>query len=67
MYQVLAYGGPKHKAWLVRRFGDDGIRKWIVGRRGGGLTIEQMRPWIAERTARAWLKHNPGAQIWEER
>ncbi len=67
MYQVRASGGPEHKAWLVRRFGDRGIRTWILRNRGRGLTIKQMIPWITERVARKWQAGNPGAQIWENR
>lgn len=67
MYQVLAYGSHKHKAWLVRRVGDSAIRRWLLARRGGGLTPEQMRPWVSERRARQWLSENPGTAIWANR
>ena len=67
MLHVLTYGSSTQKSWLRRRFGDPGIRRWIEGKRGGGLTLEQMSPWVSTRTARRWLSDNAYAQIWQER
>jgi hypothetical protein len=67
MLHVLTRGGEEHKRWLVRRFGDPGIRLWIVKNRGRGLTVKQMSPWVSERTARRWQKDNPYALLWENR
>jgi hypothetical protein len=64
---VLTRGGEEDRRWLVRRFGDRGIRRWILERRGRGLTVRQMSPWISERTARRWQHDDPYAQIWENR
>jgi hypothetical protein len=44
MLHVLTRGGLEHRRWLVQRFGDGGIRRWIVSRKGRGLTVEQMSP-----------------------
>ena len=67
MQQVLTRGNRRHKEWIVRRFGDDGIRRWIVEHRGRGLTVEQMAPWVSTRTARRWQSANPFALIWQNR
>jgi hypothetical protein len=67
MLQVLTYGSAHQKTWLVRRFGDDGIRRWIVANRGRGLTIAQMSGWVSERTARKWQAGNSYAQLWQHR
>ena len=64
---VLTRGGPEHIQWLVQRFGDHRIRAWIARRRGRGLTIRQMAPWISERTARRWQRDNPYAAFWDNR
>jgi hypothetical protein len=67
MLHVLTRGGDEHKRWLVRRFGDRGIRRWIIENRGRGLTNKQMSPWVSERTARKWQWQNPYALLWENR
>ncbi len=67
MLHVLTRGGNEHKRWLVRRFDDSGIRRWIVQNRGRGLTIQQTLPWVSERTARKWLAQSPYARLWENR
>lgn len=64
---VLTRGGPDHKRWLLRRFGNERIRDWIVAHRGRGLTVKQMSPWVPVRTARAWQATNPYAILWETR
>lgn len=67
MLHVLARGGREHKRWLIRRFGDHRIRDWIIEKKGRGLMVAQMAPWIALRAARAWLAADPSAQLWENR
>ena len=67
MLHVLTYGNESHRRWLVRRFGDDGVRAWILRNRGRGLTVEQMSPWVSPRTARRWQASNPYALLWENR
>ncbi len=42
MLHVLNYGKPSHRRWLEQRFGDVGIRRWILRQRGRGLTVKQM-------------------------
>jgi hypothetical protein len=67
MLHVLSSGGDEHKRWLVRRFGDGGIRRWLIQHRGRGLTVKQMSPWVSSRTARSWQAKNPYALLWENR
>ena len=67
MLHVLSQGGEDDKRWLVRRLGDDAIRRWILRHRGRGLTVLQMTPWVTERTARRWQAANPAALLWENR
>ena len=67
MLHVLTNGSTEQRNWLRRRFGDDGIRRWIVNHQGKGLTVRQMLPWVGEKTARRWQSANPGALIWENR
>jgi hypothetical protein len=67
MLHVLSHGGRQHKRWLVRRFGDAGVRRWIVAHKGRGLTVAQMSPWVPESTARMWQADDPYALIWENR
>jgi hypothetical protein len=67
MLHVLTRGGADHKKWLIGRFGDQGIRRWIHGNRGKGLTVKQMTPWVSVRTARAWQATDPYALLWENR
>jgi hypothetical protein len=67
MLHVLTRGGEEDRGWLVRRFGDRGIRRWILERHGRGLTVRQMSPWVSERTARRWQDDDPYALIWENR
>jgi len=67
MLHVLTRGGEEDRRWLVRRFGDKGIRRWILERHGRGLTVRQMSPWVSERTARRWQDDDPYALIWENR
>ena len=67
MLKVLAYGRPEHVAWLRSKYGDDGIRGWIVRHRGRGLTVAQMSRWVPEPTARAWQAADPNSLLWEHR
>lgn len=67
MLKVLAYGRPEHVDWLRSRYGDVGIRSWIVQRRGRGLTVAQMSRWVPEATARAWQAADPNSLLWEQR
>ncbi len=67
MLHVLTRGGKEHLRWLVRRFGDAAIRRWILKHRGRGLTIKQMSAWVPQRTAARWLADNPYARLWEHR
>ena len=67
MLHVLTRGGAEHRRWLVRRFGDGGIPRWIMKNSGRGLTVKQMSPWVSERTARRWQATNPYALLWENR
>ena len=67
MQHVLSRGGPEHRRWLVRRFGDKGIRAWLVARKGRGLSSAQMAPWVPRRTARAWHAADPYAPLWVDR
>src|SRR5579884_558344 len=67
MLHRVTRGGGAERLWLVRRFGHDGVRRWIHEHRGRGLTVRQMAPWIPERTARRWQQQNPYAVLWEER
>ena len=65
--QVLAYGDSRQVNWLRRRLGDDGIRKWIVARRGKGLTRKQMLRWVPWEMATRWQAADSYARMWEER
>ena len=67
MLHVLTRGGLEHRRWLVRRFGAQRIRNWIINRKGRGLTVAQMAPWVPARVARAWQAADPYAELWENR
>ena len=67
MLHILSRGGLEHRRWLDRRFGASRIRSWIVNRKGRGLMIAQLVPWVPARTARAWQAADPYAQLWENR
>src|SRR4051794_13754987 len=54
MYQVLAHGTSEHRAWLAKRFGDDGIRSWLARGQGWGLSAQQVSDWVSPRTYRQW-------------
>jgi hypothetical protein len=67
MLHVLTRGGEAHMRWLARRFGDQGIRRWIIRHQGRGLTVKQMSPWVSVETARRWQQKNAYALLWENR
>ena len=67
MLQVLACGNGRQVNWLRKRLGDDGIRKWILERKGKGLTRNQMLPWIPWGTTTRWQASDSYARMWEER
>ena len=67
LLKVLAYGRPEHIEWAQRRIGDARIKRWIAARRGRGLTLEQMAPWVSRRTARGWQALDPNSALWENR
>ena len=67
MQHVLSRGGPEHRRWLVRRFGTHRIRRWIVARKGRGLTLDQLVPWVAARTIKAWQAADPYRSLWVDR
>jgi hypothetical protein len=67
MQHVLSRGGPEHRRWLVRRFGDKAICGWIIGRKGRGFSVDQLSPWISARTVRAWQAADPYAELWPSR
>ena len=67
MLHVLSQGGNEHRRWLVRRFGNDGVREWIHKHRGHGLMVKQMSPWVSATTARKWQANNPYALLWKNR
>jgi hypothetical protein len=67
MMQVISIGRPEHVAWLRRRFGDAGIRRWIRARKGRGLTRSQMARWVSGATAAQWQQQDPNALLWEQR
>jgi hypothetical protein len=65
--QVLCYGNSRQINWLRQRLGDDGIRKWIVARRGRGLTRKQMLRWVSWDMTTRWQAADSYARMWEER
>jgi hypothetical protein len=67
MLHVLSHGGTDDRKWLVRRFGNHGVRAWILKDRGRGLMVRQMSPWVSARTARKWQANDPYALLWENR
>ena len=67
MLHVLTRGGEEDRRWLVARFGDATIRRWILRRRGRGLMVRHMTPRVTERTARRWQARDEYALIWENR
>jgi hypothetical protein len=67
LLKVLAYGRPEHVEWARHRIGDGRIKRWIAARRGRGLTLAQMVPWVPRQTARRWQAADPNSALWENR
>jgi hypothetical protein len=67
LYQVLAHGDAKQRAWLAKRVGADTIRTWLRKRRGGGVSAARLAEWFEDGTIQRWQRDNPGAAIWENR
>ena len=67
MLHVLTYGNVRQQKWLRRRFNNEEICRWIESRKGRGLTIAQMSPWIPADRVRQWQSQNHGDLIWENR
>lgn len=69
--RVLAVGTWDDIQWLRRLAGDGGVRDWLLRRRGGGLSPQQLRFWelilsLPRQEVDAWLKE-PGRQVWDRR
>lgn len=67
MLHVLSADGAQHRVWLRDRYGDAGIRRWIIRMRGKRLTVTQMLPWIRKETTRRWQSASPYALLWQNR
>jgi len=67
MLHVVAHGSGRQIKWLGARLGDEGIRRWIVARKGRGLKRKQMEHWVSWRTATRWQSHDAYARMWERR
>jgi hypothetical protein len=67
LLQVLANGDGRQIHWLRRRLGDDRIRKWIVARKGKGLSRMQMLRWVPWRVSSDWQERDAYARMWEQR
>ncbi|MBN2574772.1 MAG: hypothetical protein JXP73_09425 [Deltaproteobacteria bacterium] len=64
---VLTNGNGRQVNWLRRRLDDDGIRRWIIERKGRGLTRAQMTRWVSRRATTRWQAGDAYARMWEER
>lgn len=69
--RVLASGTWDDIQWLRRQAGDGGVKNWLLRRRGGGLSPQQLRFWelilsLPRHEVNAWLE-NPGRQVWDRR
>jgi hypothetical protein len=67
MLHVITCGNASQVNWLRRRIGDEGIRTWIVARKGKGLTRKQMVRWVSWSPATRWQTVDAYARMWEER
>jgi hypothetical protein len=59
--RVLSNGSWESICWLRNTLGDDRLRKWLINRKGKGLSPRQIRYWalvlrIPKRDADAWVK-----------
>jgi hypothetical protein len=69
--RVLAEGAWSAVQWLRSRFGDAGLREWLLRRRGAGLSPRQLRFWelildLPHRRVNEWLR-SPGRASWDQR
>jgi hypothetical protein len=67
IFKIICCGDLAQLMWLRRRIGDDTIRRWIIKRKGRGLTSAQMSPWVSRETVRRWFTKDPIARLWETR
>jgi hypothetical protein len=59
--RVLANGSWESVRWLRNALGDDRLRKWLISRKGKGLSPRQLRYWalvlrIPKKDADMWVK-----------
>jgi hypothetical protein len=59
--RVLENGSWDVVRWLRNTLGDDRLRKWLIARKGKGLSARQIRYWalvlkIPQREANVWVK-----------
>lgn len=69
--RILVSGGWEAVQWLRRAIGDEGIRAWILKRRGRGLSPPQLRFWelileLDKAEVDRWLDARAG-DPWHER
>jgi hypothetical protein len=69
--RVLAAGPWETVVWLQERIGREGIRDWLLSRRGRGLSPQQLRYWqlvldLPKKQVDAWLG-DPSRQVWDRR
>jgi hypothetical protein len=63
MLTVLTRGTSEQVEWLGHRFGPREVHRWLRRRRGRGLTVEQMLPWVPAEIARRWLTEGAASPI----
>ena len=59
--RLLTDGSWDAIAWLRKRVGDGGLRRWLITHRGRGLTLRQLRFWslmldLPKHQADAWVR-----------
>jgi hypothetical protein len=69
--RLLAVGDWTAIQWVRARLGDNGLRDWLLSRRGAGLSPRQLRFWelilnLPRRQVNAWLA-NPSRKGWDQR
>ncbi len=67
--RVLAEGTWQQVRWLRSRLNDNELKEWLIGRRGRGLSRQQLRFWqlvlgLPHRQVTGWLACRQG--IWEQ-